>query len=116
MVLVHKTYSGIRGALRTLGSAFLVVAGFFLVFFTSSAPNFGGVDRLGGQTVAHADAPLSCTTCGKGGDTGGGDGEHGDTGCGCAGAAGCMGGSCQCGGMGTCGGNCFGCGTGSGGW
>jgi len=109
MVLVHKTYSGVRSVLHKFGSAFLVVAGFFLVFFTASTPNFGA-DRIGGQTVAHADATscTSCTTCGKGGDTGdGGDGERGDGACSCGPG---VGDGSACGGCaGGCGVGCAGC-------
>lgn len=68
-----------KGLVRVLGNAALVVGGFFIVLFGTSRMSNQGAPRdiaqLGGlDSIAHADAPPI------GGDSGGGDSGGGDSG------------------------------------
>lgn len=57
MTAVHIAYSRTRAVFGGITTGVLLVAGFFMIFF--SAPRIPGISEVSGAGIAHADAPIS---------------------------------------------------------
>lgn len=106
MAILNLSRSAARSLIARTSAAFLIFAGFFLVFF-AVAPKLPGSSSAANSGVAHADAPYGqgayYSQGGYGGDgkgCGSSDGDCGQAsdsagaGCGCDSCSGCVGDSC----------------------
>jgi hypothetical protein len=61
MTAVQIAYSRTHAIFRGITTVFLLVAGFFMIFF--SAPRVPGMSDISDGGVAHADAPIDPNAC-----------------------------------------------------